>query len=382
MTDSEAYISILNSNFFFKEFTFAKNKFKIKNKGEEFELADNIIWLDNLLLIEQIKEREITSDTDSNKWFKNKVLHKAIRQVKDTINYFEIYSDILIENEKGHVLNISEAKKIEPIKLIIYAPGEGFSDTNRFQKFYKSKQVGLIHLFHIEDYLWICKYLVTPFEIKEYFIFRESLFKFHGVTINDYPEQYVLSHYIETDKDLGINPTYIKNLIGIENDIEKFDISHILNNFQRIIRYSTGPNHYYYVIKELAKLNRGDLRAFRLRYDLALKKAKEQEFDIPYRMTSLNSNCGFVFIPLEYDKKAKWKNALNNFSLIHKYEQKLEKVVGMVCYFNSKKRYHDINWTYINSVWEYEEELEKIIINDFPLRSVKMEKIYRYFVKD
>lgn len=43
MTESEAYISFLNSNFFFKEFTFSKTKFKVDEKKEELELADNVV---------------------------------------------------------------------------------------------------------------------------------------------------------------------------------------------------------------------------------------------------------------------------------------------------------------------------------------------------
>ena len=382
MTESEAYIAALNPNFFFKEFTFSSNKFKTDKKGEELQLADNVIWLDDFLMITQIKERNKSAETNLDNWFKNKVLRKAVQQIKKTVKYFEKYSDILIPNEKGHILNIAEARKTNSLKLIIYAPCSSFPESLRFQKFYKSKEVGLIHLFHIEDYLWVCKYLVTPFEIEEYLKFRESLSKYHGNSLNKFPEQYVLGHYIETKEDLNINPSYIKNLTRLENDFDKFNISHIIENFQRVILQSTGENHYYFVIQELAKLNRADLRGFRLRFDMALKKAKDQEFDIPYRMTSINSNCGFVFIPIEFSKKSKWENGLKNFSLIHKYEQNLDKVVGMICYFNPQEKYHDIFWTYIHSKWEYDDELEKLITNDFPLRPVKKEKTFRYYLKE
>jgi len=113
-----------------------------------------------------------------------------------------------------------------------------------------------------------------------------------------------------------------------------------------------------------------------------LNKVKNQEPDMPYRFTSINSNCGFVFIPLEFNEKNKWENILINCSQLHKYEQKLDRVVGMISYYNPEGNYHDIYWTCINSNWEYNEELEKIIENDFPLRSVKMEKIFRYYLKD
>lgn len=382
MTESEAYIAKLNSNFFFKEFTYSSNKFKIDEKGQELELADNVVWLDDLLLITQIKERNKSGELNAENWFKSKVLRKAVKQIKDTISYFEIYENISIPNERGHILNVSEAGKLEPIKIVIYVPGGSFPDSLRFQKFYESRAVGLIHLFHIEDYLWICKYLITPYEIKEFLQFREAMFKFHGQNLNKRSEQYVLGHYIETDENFALSPRYIENLSKLEDDFDSFNISPIIENFKRVILQSTGETHYYFIIKELAKLNRSDLRGFRQRFDLALKKAKDQEFDIPYRMTSLNSQCGFVFIPIEIDRKEKWKNALQNFTLFHKYEQKLDKVIGMICYFNPNEKYHDIFWTYINYEWEYEEELEKIIKNDFPLRPVKREKTYRYYKKE
>lgn len=54
----------------------------------------------------------------------------------------------------------------------------------------------------------------------------------------------------------------------------------------------------------------------------------------------------------------------------------------MICYFNPVEKYHDIFWTYIDYKWEYEEELEMIIKNDFPLRPVKKERTYRYYKKE
>ncbi len=381
MTQSETYISVLNSNFFFKEFTFSKNKFKANSK-EELELADNVVWLDEIFLVIQIKEQNTQSKNDPNKWYRNKVLNKAVDQIKKTLSYLNTYEKIPIQNERGRMLNVGQAKKTTPIKIVIYRPNQGITEQNRFLKFYESSQIGLIHLFHVEDYLWICKYLITPFEINEYLRFRETIFKHHVHELNKLPEQYVLGHYIETNEDFKIDFRYIENLSKIEKDIDKFDISHIIKNFQQKILYRTGENHYYYIIEELAKLNRADLRGFRMRFDLAFKKAKEQKFDIPYRMTSLNSKCGFVFIPLEFKIKDKWKNALNNFSLLHKYEQQLDKVVGMICYYNPEKEYFDVYWSYQNFVWEFDKELDRIIQEDFPLRSVKKEKTYRYYIKD
>ncbi len=382
MTESEAYIAELNSNFFFKEFTFSSNKFKIDEKGQELELADNVVWLDDLLLITQIKERNKSSNSNDENWFKSKVLRKAVKQIKDTISYFEIYKDISIPNEKGHILNVSEARKIEPIKLIIYAPDNSFPESLRFQKFYKSRDIGLIHLFHIEDYLWICKYLITPFEIREYLNFRISLFLKHEEILNSFPEQYVLGHYLETLDVSVINPKYIENLKNLVHDEREFDISFIIENFKGKIRIDSESLDYYAIIKELAKLNRADLRGFKERYLLAIEKSKEQDFTLPYRITSLNSKCGFVFVPLEYDRRDNWNNAIINFTEAHKYDQKLDKCIGMIVYQHPTEKYFDVNWCYSESKWVHNEEFEKLLKENFPFRAVKKEKTFRYYVDE
>ncbi|WP_159520743.1 hypothetical protein [Sunxiuqinia indica] len=382
MTESEKYISELNSNFFFKEFTYSSTKFKFDEKGQELELADNVVWLDNFLLISQIKERNDSGKSNIENWFQNKVLRKAVKQIKDTISYFEIYKEISIPNERGHILNISEARKIKPIKLIIYAPKLQFPENLRFQKFYKSKEIGNVHLFHIEDYLWICKYLITPYEIGEYLDFRERLFIKHENELDNLPEQYVLGHYLETLDTSMLNSRYVENLKNLVHDEDEFDISFIIENFKGKIRIQPNSLDYYAIIKELAKLNRADLREFKKRFLLAIEKSKEQDFTLPYRITSLNSKCGFVFVPLEYERREFWQNAIINLTEAHKYDQKLDKCVGMIVYQHPTEKYFDVNWCYSESKWKYSEEFDKLLKENYPFRAVKMEKTFRYYVDE
>lgn len=380
MTESEAHIADLNSTYFFKEFSFSSTKFK--EKGEELELADNVVWLDDLLLITQIKERSKSSDGNIENWFASKVLRKAVKQIKDTIKYFDNYKDISIENEKGHKLNIVEARKNTPIKLIAYHCNESLSKKNRFLKFYHSKDVGLIHLFHIEDYNGICNLLITPFEIRDYLIFRELLYLKHKDILNVYPEQYILGHYIETTDVSEINPQFIENLKNLVHDESDFDVSFIIENFKEKIRLNPEKLEYYSIIKEIAKLNRSDLRAFKERFKFVIDKAKNQEFNLPTRMTSLNSNCGFVFTVLEYNQRSKWRTALTNFIEAHKYDQRLDKTIGMIVYHNPNDKYFDINWGLIEFEWEYNKEFEGVLKDNFPFRPVKKGLDYRYYVRE
>lgn len=190
MTNSEKIVSQINSNVFFKEFTFSKNDFKELDSNQKLEFADNVVLLDDLLFLYQVKEQDKNSSNTKN-WFENKVLKKAVRQIKSSLEYISKYPEILIENEKGHKLNITEAKKCTDVKnIIIYQPKNDFPEVLRRQKFYVSSQIGPVHLFHFEDYYWICKYLITPTEINQYLIFREELFLFNEQHSNTLPEQY------------------------------------------------------------------------------------------------------------------------------------------------------------------------------------------------
>ena len=47
-TNSENIISIINSNVFFKEFTFSKNDFKELDTKQNLEFADNVVWLNDI----------------------------------------------------------------------------------------------------------------------------------------------------------------------------------------------------------------------------------------------------------------------------------------------------------------------------------------------
>lgn len=82
-TESEDLVTRISSNVFYKEFTFHKNNF-ITPRGQK-ELADNVLWIDDLLFLIQVKERnasEVKTTVEENKWFENTVLKKAKKSNK------------------------------------------------------------------------------------------------------------------------------------------------------------------------------------------------------------------------------------------------------------------------------------------------------------
>jgi hypothetical protein len=379
LTDSENIVRELNSNVFFKEFTFSKNDFKNLDTNQKLEFADNVVWLEDLFFVYQIKEREpnATNATNDLKWFENKVLNKAVKQIKSTLKYLSDYPNIFIENEKGHKLDITKARECKnPKKIIVYSPLDNFPESKRHLKFYESAEIGLVHLFHSEDYYWICRYLVTPAEVEEYLNFREDLFLFDKERSNVLPEQYFLGHFLETLDTDHFSPAYITNLKNHEADIDEFDISKIIQNFNKHIKLINYPTEYYPIIAEIAKLNRSELIEFKKRVSLSVENSEKEELILPYRIYSPRTDCGFVFIPLHSSKSEHWKNALYNFTMAHKYESKAKKCVGVIIFRDKDNlEYFEFYWQFAESEWVFNEEMEKILVDNYPFRKTKMKKI-------
>lgn len=377
MTNSETIVAQINSNVFFKEFTFSKNDFKELDTNQKLEFADNVVWLDKLFLIYQIKEQGCDSSS-AKKWFENKVLKKAVKQIKSTLGYISDYPEIFIENERGHKLNITEAKDcIDTKRIIIYSPNDDFPEDLRSQKFYESSEIGLVHLFHYEDYYWICKYLITPAEINQYLIFREDLFLFNKSYSNSLPEQYFLGHFLETPQADHFEPKYIANLSNHKPDINKFDISGIIENFSKNIKLANHQTEYYPIVTEIAKLNRSELVQFKQRVSLCIEKSETAELIYPYRIYSPRTGCAFIFIPLHSTKAQHWKNALHNLTIAHKYESKAQKCIGVVIFRDKNDlQYFEFYWQYVNTEWEHDEEIEKMFRENYPpFRKTKSQEI-------
>ncbi len=374
-TNSENIISKINSSTFFKEFTYSKNDFKALDSNQELEFADNVIWLDDLFFIFQIKERE-KGAVDDNKWFQNKVLKKAVQQIKSTLKYINTYPEINIENERGHKLDIVKAKNSANVKkIIIYAVDKTFSEDLRYKKFYESSEAGLIHLFHYEDYYWICEYLVTPSEVNEYLDFREKLFLFDKNYSDSLPEQYFLGHFLETPDADHFDESYVNNLTSYKAKLEDFDISGIIDNFSKNIKLLKNETDYYAIIQEFAKLNRSELAEFKKRLLLSIEKSESQENVIPYRMYLPRTDCGFVFIPLHSNNAEHWREELLGYTMMHKYENKAKRCIGVVVFRDkSNMEYFEMFWQFIDSEWSYDAEIEKLLRENYPFRKTQMKR--------
>lgn len=77
----EDFLAKLNENIFYREFSFSRNDFH-PSPGEKKEFADHVVWIDDLLIIFQLKQRtsgKSPTEASERNWFKSKVLGKATK---------------------------------------------------------------------------------------------------------------------------------------------------------------------------------------------------------------------------------------------------------------------------------------------------------------
>ena len=383
----EEYASQINENIFLREFSFARNEFSPAQESE-LQFSDQVIWLDELLITIQLKERELsgkhTRQTEE-KWFQKKIIGKATKQIRDTLDYLTRYREINITNGRGHVFNVSAARTNKPISVVSYAPHKLLPREYTRKKFHLSSTAGFIHLIPIEDWLEICHTLMTPAEIVEYLGFRQEISLEHESKVNELPEETLIGQFLYGTLDAEPALAFTKYLQLFVQAYDEFDMSHIWNRFGdrivRIIEFSptrrvAEEHRYYDILKELAKLNRNELRLFKFRHDLCIEKCKTNELTRPYRFTSPRTGCGFVFIVITKEHTATTVNALQNFTAAHKYDQKLNKCIGIS--FANDGEYYDVGWCFQEEPWIYDAEMEQRLKEQFPFLEVKEEVIPRY----
>ncbi len=375
----EDNIAALNEAFFFREFTFAKNTFRPIPQDEK-ELADNVIWLDEVLVIYQVKERKARLETTveaEEKWFENKIIGKAKRQIRNTLEYLKTCPKIHLENQRGHAFDLATANLKELHKVVIYLPHSLLPQKCLWRKYYRSSTAGIIHLLPDHDYLGLCQTLITPTELADYLKFREELITNWEKIVLDVPEQALVGQYLVGDSSIEPSEKFLEAFRTLKQDNADWNMSGIIRIFAERITTKNPVTDYYPIVTEVAKLKRSELREFKTRLVLSMQKAEKNELAQPYRIAFPRTACGFVFIPVTKDLVEIRINGLKNLTLAHKYDLKLEKCLG-ISVASDGAGWFLIDWCFIESPWEPDQEIDRFLKDNNPFRQLKVDQIPVY----
>ncbi len=377
----ENEIAILNSAYFFREFTFSRKTFKPDSKLE-LELADAVVSLDDLRIIYQIKERNAPAATTPEKevkWFKSEVLGNATKQVRNTLEYLHKYPEIELCNDRGHKFNLAATSVPHTHKLVVYLPHDLLPESCKLKKYHKSQTAGIIHLVAASDYWGILETFVTPVEVAEYLAYREKLADIWGTVLEEVPEPALVGHYLRNLPDQKPSIKFLKFLAELQSqDKNDWDISRIITLFpERRTTPESNPAAYYRIIKELAKLYRTDMRAFKKRFRLSMDNALKNESVLPYRFVA-STGCGFIFIPLIKEKIPDRDAALQSFTYLHKFDMHLDRCIGLTFVAENETGWCDVQWCRLDAPWHEDETTLAFIKENQPLREMKTAVVERY----
>jgi len=377
----EDKLAALNEWHFFKEFTYSKNTF-CPQPSQQVELADAIIWIGDLLVIYQVKEREQQSKTtaeDERRWFEKKVLGRATRQVRDTLAYLRNAGTIEVKNHRSHVLRLDFNSIRQVHKVVVYLPSAALpADCSRL-KHHRSQTAGVIHLMNATGYLGVVRTLLTPAEVVDYLAFREHAISQYESQIAAVPEEALVGQYLGGAPNIAPSAQFTEHVRLLDHRAEEWDMSGIISKFPDKAGLQS-ETQYYPIVRELALLKRGELREFKSRFQLALSNARANTFARPYRMAIPRTGCGFVFVPLTNETIPVRTKGLQNFTFAHKYEMKLSKCVG-VSIADDVEGYFGAEWLYLEFPWEHHPAMEAALKENNPFRPIREAELPSYAFK-
>jgi len=178
MTKSEQLLSAFSEDYFFKELVFDDLCFTPVG-GTKIELADLIINLGDIIIAIQLKERNAEDqsfeESIENKWLQKKC-KVAKGQVKETIHLISSGELPTFQNKRGQ--NISFSTNAEVIPLVVFE-NEYIDKYPHILR--KHSESGMnINCMSFDDYVEMCKILVSPIEIVSYLEYRKNLYEHEG----------------------------------------------------------------------------------------------------------------------------------------------------------------------------------------------------------
>ncbi len=374
-----------NSDIFTREFTFSSTLFD-NNEGQEVELCDGAIWIDDLLLLFQLKERNPDHDTadaeKEQKWFERKVEKMAVGQFAVTLRYLHEEDRLPFANRRGQTLDFADAKP-ERIHLVaLFDSSDALPLDVASKKGRLSARVGFVHYFHRTDYHAICLTLHTPFEIAEYLDFRTD-FVLRNSKAHKVSEKALVGKFLTDTDDLDdICDEHELVVDQLVDDRDDFDISKLLRIYFDRIVYGNEGTQYHAILAELAKLQRNMLREFRKRFEWAMEKCHEATQPKPSRFYPMKQQCAFIAIPLPETERDNWRMHLELYTHLCKYDFRSKRCLGFTTAVDENDSdAYCIHWCFLDYDWVRSSEMDEALAEEEWFRDSKWQMLGKYTLR-
>jgi len=358
-----------HANVFMRAFSYPASQLPI-NFEKDVELADRVMLIDGIGFIYELCEREqkvASKAGDLEKWISGHVVRKGVKRIQNTRDLLGAYVGMSLVNHFGHRLTVSPREPDSYVSMIIYRVPQK-SRAFRAARFKKNRNGGFVHILRDVDYFEICHHFVTPAELVDYFSFRRDILLSWDPPSTAVSESALIGQYLLEDFSSPPDPRFERAALS-RGGPTACEFSFVLETLAAKIagqdsEYADIDS--YAILSELALLGRYELRALKLELRLALEAVRADRFELPYRMASARTGCGFLVVPVTSEFHDRAASALTSLSLASKYELDLGRQVGIGMWKNSE--FVDVEWIFLRGSNAPDPDLEQRMEFGYPFR--------------
>jgi len=374
------FIAQQNANVFLRAFSFSTTQLPVISP-EDTELADRVVMMDEIGFIFQLMEREqkVASKLgDLEKWIVNHVVRRGVKQIQRTREVLKSYMGLSITNGFGHRVLVSPKDPEMLVSIIIYrVPAK--SRSFRAARFKKNKKGGFVHILRDIDYFAIANHFITPAELLDYFGFRREILINWDPPATAVSESALIGQYLLEDFS-SLPDERFERAARAHGGPTACEFSFVLDSLATTIASQEddyADTDAYEILSELARLERHELRALKQQVRLALEAVRGNRFELPYRIASARTGCGFIVLPITKEFRDRAFEALESLSEASKYELDLDRQVGIGMWRNSE--FVDIEWIFVTGKNVADPDLDERLTFRYPFRRTSEQRLTPIF---
>jgi hypothetical protein len=369
-----------HANVFLRAFSFPTSQLPRATGGEE--LADRVLMMNEIGFIFQLKEREAKVASragDLEKWVANNVVKKGARQVQNTRDLLRSYLGLSLVNHFGHRVSLAINDPEDLVCVVIYrVPPK--SRAVRAARFKTGRSGGFVHILRDVDYFEICQHFVTPATLLDYFGFRRDVLINWDDAATEVSEEALIGQYLLEDYSSAPDSKF-ERAAKSRGGPTACEFSFVMDSLASRIaaqRSESADSDCYEILTEVALLGRYELRALMQQLRLALEAVRANRFELPLRIASSRTGCGFLIAPITREFLDRGMDALVSLALASKHELDLPRQVGIGMWRATE--FVDIEWMLLAGSNPPDPELDQRLANTYPFRRSSEQRLPPIFV--
>ena len=363
------FIAQQHANVFSRAFAMSTNQLPLSPENPP-DLADRLLLTDSVGFIFQLCEREphvVTKAGELEKWAATQVVRRGVRLIQNTRELLGSYSAISLVNHFGHRVTVSPGNPDSLVGVVVYrVPAK--SRPFRVARFKRVRNGSFVHILRDVDYFEICNHFVTPAELLDYFNFRREMLLGWDPPTTAVSETALIGQYLLEDFESPPD-SRLEAAARARRSPAVCEFTFVLDSLAAAIAAQDddfADSDCYRILNELAMLGRYELRALTEQMRLALESVRSDKFELPYRMASSKTGCGFVILPLTREFRDRSFDALESLAQAAKHELDLDRQVAIGMWKDGE--FVDIEWLFLSGPNEPDAAIDERLAQNYPFR--------------